>query len=161
MSFCRSKPVLFDIGDSNSDTGGFSIEFGVTIGPPTGISSPCSITQLADYATTFKYELFDPIHAIFEANFTNRGNSTINGPSIQPEGKPFNLDIEIRQFLQFGACSLELISEEFNNALYTIDIGQNDLASSFTDLSFGQVIDQVSFFITMIKVLFGQMPTTS
>ena len=41
--------------------------------------------------------------------------------------------------------------EEFNNALYTIDIGQNDLAGSFTYLSYTQVIEKIPSMITEIK----------
>lgn len=35
-SQCSQKPVIFNFGDSNSDTGGFSEGFGVRFGPPTG-----------------------------------------------------------------------------------------------------------------------------
>ena len=35
-SQCNRKPVVFNFGDSNSDTGGFSLGSGFTFGPPTG-----------------------------------------------------------------------------------------------------------------------------
>lgn len=35
-SQCKRKPVVFNFGDSNSDTGGFCLANGVTFGPPTG-----------------------------------------------------------------------------------------------------------------------------
>lgn len=41
--------------------------------------------------------------------------------------------------------------EEFINSLYTIDIGQNDLAASFTYLSYSQVIDKIPSFIAEIQ----------
>ena len=35
-SECKRKAVIFNFGDSNSDTGGFSLGYGIIIGPPTG-----------------------------------------------------------------------------------------------------------------------------
>lgn len=41
--------------------------------------------------------------------------------------------------------------EEFKNAVYTIDIGQNDLAGSFTYLSYSQVTERIPSFIAEIE----------
>lgn len=35
-SQCSQKPVIFNFGDSNSDTGGFSEGLGLRFGPPSG-----------------------------------------------------------------------------------------------------------------------------
>ena len=35
-SQCNRKPVVFNFGDSNSDTGGYSIGLGLNFGPPNG-----------------------------------------------------------------------------------------------------------------------------
>lgn len=35
-SECARKAVIFNFGDSNSDTGGFSLGYGIIVGPPTG-----------------------------------------------------------------------------------------------------------------------------
>lgn len=37
-SGCKQKPVIFNFGDSNSDTGGFVAGLGLTFGPPNGRS---------------------------------------------------------------------------------------------------------------------------
>lgn len=36
LAQCGRKPVIFNFGDSNSDTGGFAAAHGVTFGPPFG-----------------------------------------------------------------------------------------------------------------------------
>ncbi|KAK9265691.1 hypothetical protein L1049_012580 [Liquidambar formosana] len=41
--------------------------------------------------------------------------------------------------------------EDFTNALYIIDIGQNDLAGAFTYLSYAQILERIPTFITEIK----------
>ncbi|PON88735.1 Lipase [Trema orientale] len=165
---CRSKPVMFNFGDSNSDTGGFSVGFGITFGPPIGrifLHHPngrlCDGRLMIDFlCESLNMSYLSPYMQSLRPNFTNGANFAVSASSTQPEGKPFNLDIQIRQFLQFRTRSLELISEgfkdlisdeEFNNALYIIDIGQNDLAGSFTYLSYAQVIDQIPSFIAVIQ----------
>lgn len=45
-----------------------------------------------------------------------------------------------------------VVEEDFKNALYTIDIGQNDLAAAFgQDLSLEQVVERIPSFISEIK----------
>lgn len=41
--------------------------------------------------------------------------------------------------------------EDFENALYMIDIGQNDIAGAFSYLSKSQVIEKIPSFISEIK----------
>ncbi|PON61784.1 SGNH hydrolase-type esterase domain containing protein [Parasponia andersonii] len=65
---------------------------------------------------------------------------------------PFSLSLQLLQFLRFRARSIDLFSkgyksmpgeEEFVNALYTIDTGQNDLSASFFSLPYDQVIQLI------------------
>ncbi|KAI9075544.1 hypothetical protein K1719_042450 [Acacia pycnantha] len=89
------------------------------------------------------------------ANFAT-GGSTIRRPNetIFEYGiSPFSLDMQIVQFDQFKARSIELykqaknpyersklpVPEEFSKALYTFDIGQNDLSVGFRKMSFDQL----------------------
>ena len=41
--------------------------------------------------------------------------------------------------------------EDFDNALYTMDIGQNDLAGAFSYLSYAQVLDHIPSYISEIQ----------
>lgn len=41
--------------------------------------------------------------------------------------------------------------DDFQNARYIIDIGQNDLAGAFTHSSYAQVIERIPSFIAEIK----------
>ncbi|KAE8681667.1 GDSL esterase/lipase [Hibiscus syriacus] len=93
-------------------------------------------------------------------NFTNGANFAIIGSSTLPRYVPFSLHDQVSQFLRFRSRSPALMLNgykdlvgdgDFENALYTIDIGQNDLAASFDSLTCSQVIDKIPSFITEIK----------
>ncbi|KAK4848192.1 hypothetical protein QYF36_010195 [Acer negundo] len=131
-SQCSKNPVIFNFGDSNSDTGGESLN--------------------TSYLTPY-LESLGP-------NFSNGANFAVSGSSTLPRHVPFTLDVQVSQFLRFRTRSpqltlkgyKDLISEEnFKNGLYIFDIGQNDLAGSFTHLSYAQVIEKIPSFITEIK----------
>ncbi|PKI38833.1 hypothetical protein CRG98_040771, partial [Punica granatum] len=93
------------------------------------------------------------------SNFANGANFAIGGAATLPRFKPFSLDLQVLQFLRFRERSLLLSSEgyanqvreDFKNALYIIDIGQNDLSAAFTYLSYEQVIQNITTFVTEIK----------
>lgn len=95
-----------------------------------------------------------------EPNFTNGVNFAIIGSATLPRYVPFSLFVQVSQFLRFRYRSPALMlngykdlvgDEDFENALYTIDIGQNDLAASFDNLTYSQVIERIPSFITEIK----------
>ncbi|KAG6646798.1 hypothetical protein CIPAW_07G033500 [Carya illinoinensis] len=88
------------------------------------------------------------------AKFTNGPNFAVVGSSSLPRYVPFSLNIQIvMQFLRFKARSIELVTagsgnmiddEAFRNALYVIDMGQNDLADSFSkNFSYAQVVKRI------------------
>ncbi|XP_022865027.1 GDSL esterase/lipase At5g14450-like [Olea europaea var. sylvestris] len=157
-------PAMYNFGDSNSDTGGASATFG-PIPPPYGesffrrpagrasdgrliidfIAEHLGLPHLSSYP--------DSIGANYRhgANFAS-GGSTIRrqNESIFENGlSPFSLDIQIAHFDQFKERTSELYCQdkdpyemnklprprEFSRALYTFDIGQNDLAAGFGKLS--------------------------
>ncbi|KAK4435165.1 GDSL esterase/lipase [Sesamum alatum] len=164
----KSSPVIFNFGDSNSDTGGFIAGVGLDIGypygrtffrRPTGRASDgrLVIDFLCEYLGT---HYLSPYLDSLEPDFTNGANFAIVGATILPKYVPFNLGIQILQFKHFYNRSIELHSrgrmnllgkDDFKNALYTLDIGQNDLSGSFGSLSYAQVIEKIPSFISEIK----------
>ncbi|XP_058191364.1 GDSL esterase/lipase At1g09390 isoform X2 [Rhododendron vialii] len=116
LSQCSNVPVIFNFGDSNSDTGGLVAGLGFPVNPPNG-----------------------------RAFFGNSAGRLSDG----------------RLVIDF-LCVGNMISDEaFRNALYMIDIGQNDLAGTFSkNLSYVQVIKRIpSVTIEIknaIKAIYGQ-----
>ncbi|PIA28871.1 hypothetical protein AQUCO_06600060v1 [Aquilegia coerulea] len=129
-------PAIYNFGDSNSDTGGISAAF-IPVPPPYGESFPgqpagryCDGRLIIDF---------------FGGSTIQQPNETIteDGPS------PISLKIQLMQFLQFKARTSELYKQarspserghlpnpdDYSKALYTIDIGQNDLSSGFDKMS--------------------------
>ncbi|KAJ7973110.1 GDSL esterase/lipase [Quillaja saponaria] len=112
-------PVIFNFGDSNSDTGGFYALTGFTFGPPDGRSffhKPsgrlCDGRLIIDFlceSLNIGY-LFPELESL-GSNFTNGANFAVSGAATLPR-IPFNLDVQIRQFLRFQARSLHLISQD-------------------------------------------------
>ncbi|KAM1824101.1 hypothetical protein ACFX13_023734 [Malus domestica] len=167
-----SFPAIYNFGDSNSDTGGISAAF-EPIKPPNGeaffhkpagraadgrlvidfIAERLKLPYLSAYlnslGTNYRHG----------ANFAT-GGSTIRRPNetIFENGiSPFSLDMQTAQFLQFKARTADLYRQaknpsqrsalpnpqDFAKALYTFDIGQNDLSSGFRKLSFDQLRAQL------------------
>ncbi|KAJ8439240.1 hypothetical protein Cgig2_030175 [Carnegiea gigantea] len=97
------------------------------------------------------------------SDFRNGANFAVSGSTTRPRNVRFALNVQIMQFLHFKARSLQLaaattgskglINEEgFRNALYMIDIGQNDLAYPFTqNQSYSQVVPRIPLVIAEIK----------
>ncbi|RDX77758.1 GDSL esterase/lipase [Mucuna pruriens] len=157
------KPaVLFVFGDSNSDTGGLASGLGFPINLPNGRTFfRRSTGRLSDgrlvidlLCQSLNASLLVPyLDALSGTSFTNGANFAVVGSSTLPK--------YVMQFRHFKARSLELVTagarnlindEGFRNALYLIDIGQNDLADSFAkNLSYAQVIKKIPAFITEIE----------
>ncbi|KAG6412587.1 hypothetical protein SASPL_125269 [Salvia splendens] len=105
-SQCSRKPVIFNFGDSNSDTGGLAAAMGYEFGYPDG-------------------------RAFFH----------------RPTGRL----CDGRLIIDF-LCHKNLVGEEgFKNALYMIDIGQNDLTAAFNNFPYDQVLLKIPSFISEIK----------
>ncbi|KAG6410003.1 hypothetical protein SASPL_128048 [Salvia splendens] len=91
-SQCSRKPVIFNFGDSNSDTGCLAAAMGYEFGYPDSFIAP-------------------PV-----------------------------------------ACYKNLVGEDgFKNAIYMIDIGQNDLTPAFNNVPYDQVLQKIPSFISEIK----------
>ncbi|KAF5479702.1 hypothetical protein F2P56_000501 [Juglans regia] len=157
-------PAIYNFGDSNSDTGGIFAAF-YPAGPPSGetffhqpagrgsggrliidfIAKGLGLPYLSAYldsvGTSFRHG----------ANFATGGSTIrrLNESYFVTGVSPFSLDIQIVQFGQFRARTSNLYNqakkdsqrrnlprpEDFSKALYTFDIGQNDIAAGFRTMS--------------------------
>ncbi|XP_034705666.1 GDSL esterase/lipase At5g14450 [Vitis riparia] len=181
-------PAIYNFGDSNSDTGGISAAF-LPISAPYGenfFHKPAGrdsdgrvlIDFIAEHlGLPYLSAYLDSIGANFRhgANFAT-GGSTILRPNetIYQYGiSPFFLDMQISQFDQFKARTRDLYiqakspsdrdklprPEDFPKALYTFDIGQNDLSVGFRQ-SYGQlrasIPDIVNKFTAAVQHLYQE-----
>ncbi|CAN6884340.1 unnamed protein product [Brassica oleracea] len=170
---CQYPPVIFNFGDSNSDTGGLAAGLGYTIGLPNGRSFfRRSTGRLSDgrliidfLCQSLNTSLLNPyLDSMVGSKFQNGANFAIVGSTTLPRYVPFVLNIQLMQFLHFKSRALELASTSdplkemmitengFRTALYMIDIGQNDIADSFSKgLSYSQVVKHIPNVISEIK----------
>ncbi|CAH8251684.1 unnamed protein product [Arabidopsis lyrata] len=170
---CRLPPVIFNFGDSNSDTGGLVAGLGYSIVLPYGRSFfERSTGRLSDGRLVIDFlcqslntSLLNPyLDSLVGSKFQNGANFAIVGSSTLPRYVPFALNIQLMQFLHFKSRALELASTSdplkemlisdsgFRNALYMIDIGQNDIADSFSKgLSYSRVVKLIPNVISEIK----------
>nr|GMD01576.1 GDSL esterase/lipase LIP-4-like [Ipomoea batatas] len=144
---CTRNPVIFNFGDSNSDTGGFPGAHGYIFNYPYGREN-----VEMDYLSSYLESL--------TPHFKNGVNFAVSGSQTLPKSVLFSLSTQLLQFSRFHNRSLEFHSkgikgmlgeEDFENALYMIDIGQNDISDAFSNLSKAQVIEKIPSFISEIK----------
>ncbi|XP_062162675.1 GDSL esterase/lipase At3g27950-like isoform X1 [Alnus glutinosa] len=159
-------PAIYNFGDSNSDTGGISAAF-AALHPPNGetfFGHPsgryCDGRLIIDFiAEELKLPLLSAYLDSVGTNFRHGANFATGGSSILPGGySPFHLGIQMSQFIQFKSRISALYTQlspsagttppfksflprpkDFSNALYTIDIGQNDLSYGFQHTTIEQV----------------------
>ncbi|ESQ32842.1 hypothetical protein EUTSA_v10004667mg [Eutrema salsugineum] len=164
-------PAIFNFGDSNSDTGGLSAAFGQAPYPngQTFFHSPSGRFSDGRLIVDFIAEelglpylnaFLDSIGSNFShgANFATAG-STVRPPNttISQSGvSPISLDVQLVQFSDFftrsqlirnrGGVFKQLLprKEYFSQALYTFDIGQNDLTAG---LKLNMTTDQIKAYI--------------
>lgn len=170
LSQCKNLPVIFNFGDSNSDTGGLVAGLGFPVNLPNGRTFfRRSTGRLSDGRLVLDFlcqslntSFLNPYLDSLGSKFTNGANFAVVGSSTLPKYLPFSLHIQVMQFLHFKARSLQLITaasggqlikdEGFRNALYMIDMGQNDLADSFAkNMSYVQVTKRIPTIVTEIK----------
>ncbi|GMI70297.1 alpha-fucosidase 1, Arabidopsis thaliana alpha-fucosidase 1 [Hibiscus trionum] len=184
---CRF-PAIFNFGDSNSDSGGLAAAF-VQPKPPNGdtfFGKPagrvCDGRLILDFAAKgLELPYLSSYLNSLGSNFSHGANfatssSTIGMPvaDIIPRGwaSPFSLEIQFLQFAQFknrsqiirkqGGVYASLMprEEDFTKALYTFEIGQNDLTDSlFVNMTIPEIKaliipDIINQFSTNIKELY-------
>ncbi|KAI4389088.1 hypothetical protein MLD38_001352 [Melastoma candidum] len=143
-------PAIYNFGDSNSDTGAINAAL-YPVNPPNGMTffgHPsgrfCDGRLIVDFISdALKLPFLSPYLDSVRTNFRHGANFATGGSSILPPGySPFHLGIQISQFLRFKARTTMLYNQfnrtgtlprpqDFSKALYTFDIGQNDLSHGF------------------------------
>ncbi|XP_015894506.2 alpha-L-fucosidase 3 [Ziziphus jujuba] len=160
-------PAIFNFGDSNSDTGGLSAAFGQAP-PPHGESyfhhpagRYCDGRVIIDFiAQKLGLPLLSAYLDSVGTNFSHGANFATAGSTVRPQNttlrqggfSPISLDVQFVEFCEFQNRtqtfraqnevfkSLLPPAEYFNDALYTFDIGQNDLTSGyFSNMSVTEV----------------------
>ncbi|XP_050225038.1 GDSL esterase/lipase At3g27950 [Mercurialis annua] len=165
---------LYNFGDSNSDTGGISAALSEVTEPngETFFGHPagrfCDGRLLIDFLVeTLKLPYLSPYLDSIGTNFKHGANFATGGSSIRPGGySPFHLGIQIAQFIRFKARITSLYEsgnsqalfknnlprpEDFSRALYTFDMGQNDLAYGFQLTTEQQVINSIPDILTQFS----------
>ncbi|XWS63738.1 hypothetical protein CRYUN_Cryun06bG0127300 [Craigia yunnanensis] len=150
-------PAIFNFGDSNSDTGGLSAAFGQAPAPngetyfhaPAGRYSDGRL--IIDFiAESFGIPYLSAYLDSVGSNFSHGANFATAGSTIRPQNttisqsgvSPISLDVQLVQFSDFHRRSQifnkqgifdKLLPKEdyFSKALYTFDIGQNDLTAGY------------------------------
>ncbi|XP_058077064.1 GDSL esterase/lipase At1g09390 [Magnolia sinica] len=168
QSKCQKYPRIFNFGDSNSDTGGLVAGLGFPVNLPNGRSffrrstgRLCDGRLVLDFlCESLNTNYLSPYLDSLGSNFSNGVNFAVIGSSTQPTFVPFNLNVQVLQFLHFKARTLEIFKgsrhlidyDGFHNALYVFDIGQNDLSNAFSaHLSYTQVAERIPSMLGEIK----------
>ncbi|KAK6153114.1 hypothetical protein DH2020_012753 [Rehmannia glutinosa] len=167
-----SASTIYNFGDSNSDTGGIAAAFY----PPASPSGETYFHRPAGRASDGRL-IIDFIGSNYQqgADFAT-GGATIMRPNetwFQTGVSPFPLDIQVEHYTQlkdrapfiYNQTKDECIrkrlpkpDQDLGKALFTIDIGQNDVAFGIRTLSFelqkAAVPNIVSQFISQVRVLY-------
>ncbi|KAI5352254.1 hypothetical protein L3X38_005145 [Prunus dulcis] len=184
----QEKDAIFNFGDSNSDTGGLSAVFGQARSPhgesyfhgPAG--RYCDGRLVIDFiAKSFGLPFLSAYLDSVGSNFSHGANFATAGSTIRPQNttlrqsgfSPISLDVQYNEFYDFhprsqvarnrGGVFKQLMpkAQDFSRALYTFDIGQNDLtAGLFLNMSTTQVKayvpDVLNQFKNIVKNIYGQ-----
>ncbi|XP_010044557.3 GDSL esterase/lipase At3g26430 isoform X2 [Eucalyptus grandis] len=172
-------PSIFNFGDSNSDTGGLSAAFGQAP-PPNGetyfhrpAGRYCDGRLLIDFiAEDLRLPHLSAYLDSVGSNFSHGANFATAGSPIRPQNmtlaqsgySPIALNVQLVEFSDFLARSQYFRSqggvfprllpreEYFSRALYTFDIGQNDLTAGLTQ---NMTIDQIKAYIPDVTAQFS------
>ncbi|XP_057547097.1 GDSL esterase/lipase At5g14450-like isoform X2 [Amaranthus tricolor] len=171
-------PAIYNFGDSNSDTGSDSSVFG-RVSSPNGITyfgKPsgryCDGRLIIDFiAEELELPYLSSYLDAIEGNFRHGANFAAFGAPIQPVNaniygnlfNPLALNIQLLQFQQLkerianssiNRSRLPRL-EDFSKALYTFDMGQNDitiaLASSTEDQSREMIPKLIEYLASAIE----------
>ncbi|KAH9324706.1 hypothetical protein KI387_004884, partial [Taxus chinensis] len=145
--------TIFNFGDSNSDTGGLvAAAYGLDSVPPYGetfFKKPagrfCDGRLVIDFlCESIRLPFLSPYLDSVGSNFSHGANFAIAGATVNSADSTLPLPVQVEQFKRFKARVLDKISrgedpanllpprEAFEKALYTLDIGQNDISDAFT-----------------------------
>ncbi|RRT51876.1 hypothetical protein B296_00050843 [Ensete ventricosum] len=134
------RPVIFNFGDSNSDTGGLTAGLGLLLPQQEGrgfFHHPsgrlCDGRLVIDFlcdkenesnrcalaGETLNSSYLSPYMESLGADFRNGANFAVIGSCTRPPSVPFSLAVQVQQFLRFKLRSLELVAQGFETALMT------------------------------------------
>ncbi|CAO2821460.1 unnamed protein product [Amaranthus hypochondriacus] len=171
LRLAHSTCVMFNFGDSNSDPGGLVAGLGINLGLPNGqqffnrsTGRYCDGRLYIDFICQYlDIDLLSPYLESSGTDFSYGVNFATSGSSTKSSaGSPFSFSVQTVQFRHFLSRTRELrddagegsmISDaEFSNAIYSIDIGQNDITLAFsTNSSYQYVISQIPSIIGRIE----------
>ncbi|URE06346.1 GDSL-like Lipase/Acylhydrolase [Musa troglodytarum] len=153
-------PAIFNFGDSNSDTGGLSAAFGA-VPPPNGetffgapVGRYCDGRLIIDFiAQDLGLPLLNAYLDSVGTNFSHGANFATAGSTIRRQNTTL---------FQTGGVFKDLLPplEYFSRALYTLDVGQNDLTAGYvsnmtTEEVKATIPDILSKFTDVIKAVYG------
>lgn len=174
---CRI-PAVYNFGDSNSDTGCVSAAFG-RVPYPNGISffgrpsgRYCDGRLIIDFiAGKLGLPYLSAYLDALQANFQHGADFAASGTTIQHvDGtlfgngfNPLSLDVQLLQFEELKERTSELYAQEnlknrlprledFSKALYTFDIGQNDIHNALTTMTEDEARDSIPELINQLAL---------
>ncbi|KAH7846287.1 hypothetical protein Vadar_012181 [Vaccinium darrowii] len=171
-------PAIYNFGDSNSDTGACSVAVGPTqppegqtfFGKPAGRA--CDGRLIIDFiAEELGIPYLSPYLDSVGSNFSHGANFAYGGSTIwrQPwvNGITFHLAVQTTQFSEFKARTVDIYNqgkdtsrlprpEDFSKALYTLDIGQNDVFISLYDAPPPVILELVNNVTAAVQGLYDQ-----
>ncbi|XP_074274396.1 GDSL esterase/lipase At3g26430-like [Silene latifolia] len=180
-------PAIFNFGDSNSDTGGLTALYGPAH-PPNGITffggsagRFCDGRLVIDFlAGSLGLPYLNAYLNSIGSNFSHGANFASAGATIRPQTtiyfpkdySPISLNVQSAEFSTFHTRSqvvrnqggfFETLPREdyFANALYTFDIGQNDLSTGYklnmsTEQVKAIVPDVLALYAKTIRAVYAQ-----
>eukprot|EP01018_Ginkgo_biloba_P009744 Gb_07749 [translate_table: standard] len=164
--------AIFNFGDCNSDTGGLVAGLGLDLRLPNGQTFfHKSSGRYCDGRLVIDF-LCEALHLPFlssylesvASNFGHGANFACAGSTVTSAlnaftVNPFSLNVQVDQFKRFKARVLDMVyrdsafagflpgPDSFEKALYTLDMGQNDISHAF---SLNLTEDQVIAYIPQI-----------
>ncbi|KAL0343578.1 UNVERIFIED_CONTAM: GDSL esterase/lipase [Sesamum angustifolium] len=160
--------IIFNFGDSNSDTGGLVSGLGEALDPPNGqiyFQKPsgrfCDGRLIIDFLMdAMDLPFLNPyLDSIAAPSFRRGCNFAAAGSTILPATassvSPFSFGIQVAQFFRFKAKVEDILAKTrkydkyipaqdyFQKALYMFDIGQNDLAGAFYSKTLDQILASI------------------
>ncbi|XP_021736491.1 GDSL esterase/lipase At1g09390-like [Chenopodium quinoa] len=170
LGLAHSNCALFNFGDSNSDPGALMTALGLYLGPPSGqqfFHRPtgrfCNGRLYIDFiCQNLKMDLLSAYLESSGSDFSHGVNFAVAGASTEVSlYNPFSISTQAGQFGHFQNRTRELrgrgkgsmINEkEFRNAVYSIDIGQNDVNLALVaNSSYQEVVNKIPIILGRIE----------
>ncbi|WOL03242.1 hypothetical protein Cni_G11962 [Canna indica] len=116
---CARRPVIFNFGASNSDTGGLAAGLGYIFPQQEGRAffhhssgRLCDGRLVIDFlCESLNTSYLRPYMEPLGSDFSNGANFAVAGSKTRPSDMPFALAVQVRQFHRFKMRSLELIAQ--------------------------------------------------